>query len=42
MKDKEWDIIDIKELGMIQLCLKTSRFQHFEIKYNEGSDERIG
>ena len=42
MKLEEWEVLDRKALGTIQLCLGfIDGFQYFKIKYNGGCDERI-
>jgi hypothetical protein len=43
MKDEEWEILDRKALGTIQLSLASvGGFQYFERKDNEGFDGRVG
>ena len=43
MKDEEWEVLDRKALGTIQLCLDSSvPFNISKEKNNRGNDEHIG
>jgi hypothetical protein len=43
MKDEEWEVLDRKALGTIQLSLASfDGFQYFKRKDNEGDDGCIG